>query len=138
MKIAQSIFFVLAYFVSFGQSGTISGKILTSEGNDIKSILQITINPSNQKVNTNNYGEFSFDKLAPGTYEISLTGEGYINKKTNVTLTNDEKRSIIIVAQEKVLDLYINYWRRKRHQRTSRIGLFFIGERIKKTRIHRC
>ena len=67
MKIAQSIFFVLAYFVSFGQSGTISGKILTSEGNDIKSILQITINPSNQKVNTTNYGEFSFDKLAPGT-----------------------------------------------------------------------
>ena len=105
MKIAQSIFFVLAYFVSFGQSGTISGKILTSEGNDIKSILQITINPSNQKVNTTNYGEFSFDKLAPGTYEISLTGEGYINKKTNVTITNDEKRSIIILAQEKVLDI---------------------------------
>ena len=64
MKIAQSIFFVLAYFVSFGQSGTISGKILTSEGNDIKSILQITINPSNQKVNTTNYGEFSFDNIS--------------------------------------------------------------------------
>jgi len=103
MRIAY--FFFLLFIITnntFAQSGKITGRVINaSSGQALASATVILIEKSKTETTDQN-GNFSFGKLAPGTYSVRCSYAGHIEKIVDeIVVTGTDNTVISISLQEK-------------------------------------
>ncbi len=76
---------------------TLKGKV-SSKGKAVE-LATVSISPNGKSVNTDAAGSFSVN-LANGTYKVKVTYVGYSSKTLDVTLSNNETKSVSINLEE--------------------------------------
>src|SRR5215813_4752589 len=103
--------FGLLFIISvtaFSQTGKITGKVINaSSGQNLANATLTLIEKSMMQVADQN-GNFSFGKLAPGTYSIRCTYAGYLEKTVSeIVVRNAEVASLTISLEEKKMDAVV-------------------------------
>lgn len=95
-----SLFFTLLSISAFAQqSGSIKGKITTSDGLPAVDV-SIGLKNKNQTTSTDEQGTYSLTKLKPGKYILRASAIGIIAQEKNVTVVAGETLSIDFVLSE--------------------------------------
>ncbi|WP_405370445.1 TonB-dependent receptor domain-containing protein [Nonlabens sp. Asnod2-A12] len=79
-KILVLAMFLLGSLFSFGQNGTLSGKIIDGDFNDVLAFANVAVKNSNYGTATDFDGKYSME-MAPGTYTVVFTFVGYSTKE---------------------------------------------------------
>ena len=100
MKHLTSIYICLIMTISysFGQSGAIKGKVLTSKGFPAKNVA-IKLN-SGQQLEVDNEGKYEFNNLEANTYEVEVRHISYSPIHVKVLLKETETKVLDFVLEE--------------------------------------
>jgi iron complex outermembrane receptor protein len=104
MKRLLNILFSLFIFQTL-QAQTIQGKIKASNGNVIEAATVSILN-LDKSTSTDKQGNFSFNNIAPGTYQVSISSIGFAAKLIEVKVTSNKSTelAIALTEQNKQLD----------------------------------
>lgn len=90
-KPVLTIVIVLAFhFTASANGGLIKGSVSDSLSNTLLSGAFITLNGGQQIISTDQLGNFQFDGLKPGNYDIRVSHIGYLKEKTSITIRATE------------------------------------------------
>lgn len=83
-------FIILSSCLSFGQTGTLTGKILDGDFNDVLSFANVAVKDTNYGASTDFDGKYSIN-MEPGTYTVVYSFVGYSTKEiTDVVIKAGE------------------------------------------------
>ncbi|WP_158846865.1 carboxypeptidase-like regulatory domain-containing protein [Algibacter sp. L1A34] len=95
----KHLFLIIAFLtsvMSFAQDDTsINGNVLDLESNNAPlEMARISINETGVKTISDEYGNFKFERLSPGTYTVSLSFVGYETKTLEVKVAANRTTQI--------------------------------------------
>ncbi|CAG5070208.1 Metal-pseudopaline receptor CntO [Dyadobacter sp. CECT 9623] len=97
-------FFILTSFVARAQTGTIKGQIKTAAGTPAE-YINIILKGTGKGTVTSSTGEFEFNALADGTYQLIGTGVGIKRIDQTVSLKSGEIVNLELTAAESAEEL---------------------------------
>lgn len=84
------LLFLLTSTIAYAQqSGTIRGKVSTSDGNPA-AYISVVVSGTNQGAVTNNKGEYKISNVKPGSYTLKAIAIGASVKEQSVSLAQGE------------------------------------------------
>ncbi len=97
-------------FIASAQTGSIKGKIISTSSGLALPNATLTLIEKSKSTAADQNGNFSFSKLAPGSYSIKCTYSGFLEKviyeiivrdgdNTSITISLDEKTSEAVVVR---------------------------------------
>ena len=94
----QKIFFIVAFFVglasaAYGQSAALKGHVSDTTGEAVVG-AHLQLSPAERGAITDKNGNYHFDNLEAGRYEISLSAVGYKSIKRSVSLNSGQKKQL--------------------------------------------
>lgn len=106
MRIILSSFLILITFLTWGQTGQVSGRILDSQTLEPLPFANVFINNTTIGTASDMNGEFLLPKVPIGTNEIIFSFVGYLPYQTRVTLVEgkEEKLTVRLVVDEVKLE----------------------------------
>lgn len=103
----QTLFLIFLVLTQFGvhaqETFTLSGKVINLQGEPVP-LATVFIDGSEKATTTNNDGEFKFDHLTPGTYQLVINMLGNFSVKLNVIIQK-EAVALTITLKEKQIAL---------------------------------
>jgi len=99
MKNCLTLFFAIVVLVSEAQTGIIKGKITESGGKPVE-FATVIIDGTQTGTQTDENGNFSIDKLAPGTYNIKVTSVGFTPKVVFEIGVTNSKPAVVEIEME--------------------------------------
>jgi hypothetical protein len=99
MKNCLTLLFAIVVLVSEAQTGIIKGKITESGGKPVE-FATVIIDGTQTGTQTDENGNFSIDKLAPGTYNIKVTSVGFTPKVVFEIGVTNSKPAVVEIEME--------------------------------------
>ncbi len=90
---------------AIAQSGIISGQVADLYSQAKIGKVSVFLEKNNELIEADTEGNFLFENLKKGTYEITLFKEGYTTKKEIVKIKKDEYVEVIVLLEKLSLDL---------------------------------
>ncbi len=90
---------------AIAQSGIISGQVADLYSQAKIGKVSVFLEKNNELIEADAEGNFLFENLKKGTYEITLFKEGYTTKKEIVKIKKDEYVEVIVLLEKLSLDL---------------------------------
>jgi len=109
-KIVVLVLFLLGSMVSFAQNGTLSGKIIDGDFNDVLPFANVTIKGTSKGTSSDFDGKYTIDNIAPGTYTVLFSFIGYTSKEiTDVEIKPNEVTNleVTLTTVEDALDAVV-------------------------------
>ena len=81
---------------------TLSGTVKSSSGAPVANaqvLLKDTSNGETKSVTSSTEGSFALNHLSPGTYEITVSKQGFADRRTTVTISTDANAVVNLVMQ---------------------------------------
>jgi outer membrane receptor for ferrienterochelin and colicins len=91
-KVIISLVFIVIKFVSFSQTGKITGKV-SSDGKPVE-LASIRLSNTSFGTMTDSTGLFSISNVAPGNYTLDVSSVGYRKLSKKITLKPNENGSV--------------------------------------------
>ena len=101
--------FALTVSVLVGQTGTFSGEVLDNKGVAVRGVT-IVLEPDRHSVQTDELGEFAFDHLYPGAYQVLVSHTGYANYRDTLQITAGKltRKNITLIHTNLLDEVEIN------------------------------
>ena len=98
-KIYITILFITILFQvnSIAQLASISGNVLSQDVLTPVSNISVFLEKTNKLIETNSKGEFQFNNLEKGTYEITFFKEGFTTKTETYILQKEENKNVTVL-----------------------------------------
>lgn len=105
MRIIFFFFFLfLIYNTAFAQTGKISGKVINANSGQPLANATVSLIEKSITTSADQNGNFSFSKIAPGTYSIKCSYAGHIDKIVDEIVVGNDNAAISISLTEKKSD----------------------------------
>jgi outer membrane receptor for ferrienterochelin and colicin len=119
-KFSVLVVFLIGSLFSFAQNGTLSGKIIDGDFNDVLSFANVAVKNSNYGTASDFDGKYSI-QMAPGTYTVVFTFVGYSTKQiTDVVIKSGEVTNLEVTltsAADALESIVITVTKRKNSEK---------------------
>ncbi len=119
-KLSLIVAFLLVGALGFAQKGTLSGKILDGDFNDVLPFVTVAVKGTNEGTSSDFDGKYSV-KLDPGTYTIVYSFVGYSTKEITDVVIKPNKTTVLDVtmvsAADALDDIVITVTRRENSEK---------------------
>lgn len=93
LLLLSCLFFTAGYSFAQSATGSLKGKVVTSEGNPAEGVT-VQIENTNRGTITDDQGTFHFRKLSPGEYTLLISLTGYEKQKQKVTVDAGDETAV--------------------------------------------
>jgi hypothetical protein len=131
MKHISILLIIVTASYSFAQQGTLTGSIIDRETQKAVLDAEVSIIELNIKTITGKNGDFGFDSIPVGTYQLKITAAGFEPVvKTDVVVLSAKPTQLNIELQSKSytteqIDVEAKYFQKSSDQNTSTFNLDF-------------
>jgi outer membrane receptor protein involved in Fe transport len=94
-----AFFFILSE-ATFAQSGKISGNVIDAASGKALDGATITLIEKSKTISADQNGNFSFSKLAAGTYSVKCSFTGHVEKIVDEIIVKDNDNTVITISLE--------------------------------------